>query len=136
MKIRQLQSLAVPALLVQLFSWERKLRLRRPEPDKPASQEDILIYQAMGTSFFCMAALDGVDFPKALGISASTYAQALKGRHNGQVASLQGKTLTDKEMFAAAEQQVLLRAMQACPKAVPDDVQSKVKAALQKQAGK
>ena len=99
---------------------------------KPATNEDIAVYQAMGTSFFCMAALDGVEFPKALGISASTYAQALKGRHEGQVASLQGKALTDKEMFAAAEQQVLVRAMAACPKAIPDDVQTKVKEALQK----
>ena len=100
---------------------------------KPATNEDIAVYQAMGTSFFCMAALDGVEFPKALGIYASTYAQALKGRHNGQVASLKGKALTDKEMFAAAEQQVLLRAMSACPKAIPADVQTKVKAALKKQ---
>ena len=97
---------------------------------KPATDEDIAVYQAMGTSFFCMAALDGVEFPKALGISASTYAQALKGRHEGQVASLKGKTLTDKEMFAAAEQQLLVRAMSACPKAIPDDVQSKIKEAL------
>ena len=100
---------------------------------KPATNEDIAVYQAMGTSFFCMAALDGVEFPKALGIAASTYAQALKGLHNGQVVALKGKTLSDNELFAAAEQQVLLRAMSACPKAIPTDVQSKVKAALKKQ---
>ena len=99
---------------------------------KPATNEDIAVYQAMGTSFFCMAALDGVEFPKALGISASTYAQALKGRHEGQVASLKGKPLTDKEMFAAAEQQVLVRAMAACPKAIPADVKAKVEEALKK----
>ena len=38
---------------------------------KPATNEDIAVYQAMGTSFFCMAALDGVEIPKALGISAN-----------------------------------------------------------------
>lgn len=127
-----LGALAVQALLapVGLFG-----SAALAQQAKPASNEDIAVYQAMGTSFFCMAALDGVEFPKALGISASTYAQALKGRHNGQVASLKGKSLTDKEMFAAAEQQVLLRAMAACPKAVPDDVQTKVKEALKKQQG-
>ena len=57
----------------------------------PATKQDIAIYQAMGTSFFCMAALDGVEFPKALGISASTYAQALKGRHDGKVSMLDNK---------------------------------------------
>jgi hypothetical protein len=102
------------------------------QQSKPATNEDIAVYQAMGTSFFCMAALDGVEFPKALGISASTYAQALKGRHEGKVASLKGKALTDKEMFAAAEQQLLVRAMSACPKAIPADVKAKVEEALKK----
>ena len=86
----------------------------------------------MGTSFFCMSALNGVEFPKALVISSTTYAQILKGRHNGQVASLKGKTLTEKQMLAGAEEQVLLRAMSACPKAIPADVQEKIKAALKK----
>ena len=122
--------LAVPAFLAPFSLIGSDARAQ--QATTPATNDDIAIYQAMGTSFFCMAALDGVDFPKALGISASTYAQALKGRHGGKVAALQGKTLSDKEMFAAAEQQVLLRAMNACPKAIPADVQAKVKDALKK----
>ena len=122
--------LAVPAFLAPFSLFGSDARAQ--QATTPATNSDIAIYQAMGTSFFCMAALDGVDFPKALGISASTYAQALKGRHGGKVAALKGKTLSDKEMFAAAEQQVLLRAMNACPKAIPADVQAKVKDALKK----
>ena len=128
-----LGALAVQALLAPIGLIASPAHAQKA---KPATNEDIALYQAMGTSFFCMSALEGVAFPKALGISASTYAQALKGRHNGQVASLKGKALTDKEMFAAAEQQLLLRAMSACPKAIPADVQTKVKAALKKQGGK
>ena len=131
MNLRQklLGALAVQAFLAPIGFFGSAAHAQQA---KPATNEDIAVYQAMGTSFFRMAALDGVEFPKALGISASTYAQALKGRHEGQVASLNGKALTDKEMFAAAEQQVLLRAMAACPKAIPDDVQSKIKEALKK----
>ena len=125
-----LKVLAVPAFLAPFSLFGPDARAQ--QATTPATNSDIAIYQAMGTSFFCMAALDGVDFPKALGISASTYAQALKGRHGGKVAALKGKTLSDKEMFAAAEQQVLLRAMNACPKAIPADVQAKVKDALKK----
>ena len=128
-----LGALAVQALLAPIGLIASPAHAQKT---KPATNEDIALYQAMGTSFFCMSALEGVAFPKALGISASTYAQALKGRHNGQVASLKGKALTDKEMFAAAEQQLLLRAMSACPKAIPADVQTKGKAALKKQGGK
>ena len=127
-----LKGLAVPAALASFGLFGISAHAQQP---KPATNEDIAVYQAMGTSFFCMSALDGLEFPKALGISASTYAQALKGRHEGKVDSLKGKTLTEKEMFAAAEQQILLRAMSACPKAIPSDVQSKIKEAIKKQAG-
>ena len=89
----------------------------------------------MGTSFFCMAALDNVPFAKSLGIAASTYAQALKGRHKGRVASLGRKTLTEKEMFAASEQQILLRAISACPKGIPRDVQMKIRQAISTNKG-
>ena len=134
MKLRHklLGALAVPALLAtgELFGAVAGAAAT------PATKQDIAIYQAMSTSFFCMAAMDGVDFPKALGISASTYAQALKGRHDGKVSMLDNKTLSEKEMFAAAEQQVLLRAMQACPKAIPADVQAKVKDAVKKMSKK
>ena len=124
-------ALAVPALLG--LSGVPALAQNAPNKLSPATNEDLFVYGSMGTSFFCMAALNGVEFPKALGISVSTYAQALKGRHNGQVASLKGKTLTEKEIMTGAEQQVILRAMQLCPKAIPADVQAKVKAALKKQ---
>ena len=109
---------------------------RDPQSGELIKRADIALYQAMSTSFFCMAAMDGVEFPKALGISASTYAQALKGRHDGKVSMLDNKTLSDTEIFAAAEQQVLLRAMQACPKAIPSDVQVKVKDAIKKMSKK
>ena len=125
--------LAAPAVIASVVLPGSKAHAQTA---KPATNEDIAIYQAMATSFFCMSALDGIEFPRALGIASSTYAQALKGRHQGQVASLKGKTLTDKEMFAAAEQQLLLRAMAACPKAIPDDVQTKINEAIQKQASK
>ena len=134
MKLRQklLGALAVPALLAtgELFSAVAGAAA------SPATKQDIALYQAMSTSFFCMAAMDGVEFPKALGISASTYAQALKGRHDGKVSMLDNKTLSDTEIFAAAEQQVLLRAMQACPKVIPSDVQVKVKDAIKKMSKK
>ena len=132
MSIKQRLNLRVIVLTIllapisQIIVGEVAAQTQSPKKTEPATNEDIAIYQAMGTSFFCLAALDGVEFPKALGISASTYAQALKGRHGGKVASLKGKVLTNKEMFAAAEHQLLLRAISVCPDGVPEDVKEKV----------
>tara|TARA_B100001287_G_C22451935_1_gene420961 strand:+ start:181 stop:591 length:411 start_codon:yes stop_codon:yes gene_type:complete len=128
-----LKRLAVPAVLATFGLFGVASYAQQP---KPATIADINLYQAMGTSFFCLSVLEGMEFPKSLGISTSTYVQALKGRHQGKVASLKGKTLTDKEMFAAAETQILLRAMSGCPKAIPNDVQAKIKELIKKQSGK
>ena len=79
-----------------------------------ATKTDISIYQAMNTSFFCMATLDNIPFAKSHGIAASTYAQALEGRHEGRVRSLGRKKLTKKEMallqlFIQHQNQILSR---------------------------
>ncbi len=99
---------------------------------KPASQEEIYLYRGLGASYLCNARSAGVDFPKAVGIAASTYTQVLNGRHGGFVASAGKKKLTNKQLFSGAEFQIVTGALQFCPKQVPDDVKAKVKAVMNK----
>ncbi len=99
----------------------------------PASDEDVYLYRGMGASYLCNARAAGVEFPKAVGIAASTYAQVLNGRHGGVVASAGDKKLTNKQLFAGAEFQVITGALQYCPNEVPEDVKTKVQEAIEKQ---
>ena len=55
----------MPAFLAPLALTGSPAMAQQAAKAKPATNEDIAVYQAMGTSFFCMAALDGVEFPKA-----------------------------------------------------------------------
>ena len=66
---------------------------------KPATNEDLFLYRTIGSSFFCNARSAGVEFPKAIGIAAGTYAQVLNGRHGGFVASSGKKKLTNKTLI-------------------------------------
>ena len=100
---------------------------------KPATNEDIFLYRGIGASFLCNARSAEIEFPKAVGIAAATYSQVLNGRHGGFVASAGDKKLTNKQLFAGAEFQIITAALQYCPKQVPDDVKSKVDEAIQKQ---
>jgi len=102
---------------------------------KPASNDDVFLYRGMGSSYVCNARAAGVEFPKAVGIAAATYVQILNGRHGGQVASAGNKKLTNEQLFAGAEFQIITGALQFCPKEVPADVKSKVEEALKKQQG-
>ena len=100
---------------------------------KPAGQDDIFLYRGMGSSYVCNASTAKVEFPKAVGIAAATYVQVLNGRHGGKVASAGSKKLTNEQLFAGAEFQIITGALQYCPDVVPSDVNAKVEAALKKQ---
>ena len=102
----------------------------------PATDDDIFLYRGIGASFLCNARSAEIEFPKAVGIAAATYAQVLNGRHGGIVASAGDKKLTSKQLFAGAEFQVITGALQFCPKQVPEDVKEKVQAAIEKQGEK
>ena len=98
----------------------------------PATKEDIFLYRGIGGTYFCNARAAGVEFPKAVGIAAATYAQVLNGRHGGFVASAGKKKLTDKQLFNGAEFQVITAAMQFCEQHVPKDVKKKVEKTIKK----
>ena len=103
------------------------------QKSKPATQEEIYLYRGIGSSYVCNARTAGVEFPKAVGIAAATYTQLLNGRHDGRIKQTGKKKLTNKQLFAGAEFQVLTGAIQYCPDSVPEDVKNKVKEAMKKE---
>ena len=99
----------------------------------PASESDLFLYRGIGASFLCNARQVGVEFPKAVGIAAATYAQVLNGRHGSFVVSAGEKKLTNKQLFAGAEFHIITAALQYCPKQVPEDVKTKIQKAIKDQ---
>ncbi len=102
----------------------------------PATSEDVFLYRLMGSSYVCNARTLEVEFPKAVGIAASTYAQILSLRHDSKVESVGKKKLTKKQMYSGAEMQLVTGAMQYCPKLVPEDIKAQVEEAMKKQMAK
>ena len=100
---------------------------------RPATKEDVFLYRGLGASYICNARAAGVEFPKATWIAAATYVQVLNGRHGGFVSSAGKKKLTEKQLFAGAEFQIITGALQYCPKEIPGDVKDKINEALKKQ---
>ncbi|WP_320676957.1 cAMP phosphodiesterase [Prochlorococcus sp. MIT 1300] len=99
----------------------------------PATDSDIRLYRSIGTSYLCNARVAKVDFDKALGIAARTYAQLLKERHGSIVKSAGSQKLPDKRLFRGAADQVLAGSILFCPKLVPEDVKTRVNETLSQQ---
>ena len=123
------QLLFAPMLLSPLTALaEAKKKVKT----KPASTEEIYLYGAMGATYICKASLAKIDFRKAVGVAAATYAEVLNGRHGGVVKSAGKKKLTNKQLFQGAELQVVTRAMEFCPEQIPEDVKEKITEAMEK----
>ena len=128
-KFQRASILLMPLVLLStpVFAWPGKQKIR------PATDEQIFLYRGIGSSYVCNARAADIEFPKAVGIAAATYTQLLNGHHGGRVASAGRKKLTNKQLFAGAEFQIITGALQFCPKEVPPDVKEKVEEAIKKQ---
>ena len=120
-------------LLMPLFLLVTACNKPSKEKIKAATDQQIFLYRGIGASFVCNARAAEIDFPKAVGISAATYTQLLNGHHGGRVASAGNEKLTNKQLFAGAEFQIITGALQFCPEEVPSDVKKKIEEVLRKQ---
>ena len=96
----------------------------------PASEKDLYLYKGMGASYLCIASKAGIDFQKAVGVATATYVQVIEGKHAGLIKEMGDKKLKREKLFAGAEFQIVLTALNYCPDSVPKDVAKKVDAIL------
>ena len=96
----------------------------------PATEQDLYLYKGMGASYLCIASKAGIDFQKAVGVATATYVQVIEGKHAGLIKEMGDKKLKREKLFAGAEFQIVLTALNYCPDSVPKDVTKKVDAIL------
>ena len=92
---------------------------------KPASSTDTFLYRQLGVNFLCRARMADVEFPKALGIAAATFADVISQKHGGFVEELPDKKLTTKQLYLSAEIQIIEGAIKFCPDNVPSEAKDK-----------
>ena len=95
-----------------------------------ATEKDLYLYKGMGASYLCIASKAGIEFKKAVGVATATYVQVIEGKHGGLINELGDKKLKREKLFAGAEFQIVVTAIQYCPDSVPKEVTKKVKKIL------
>ena len=119
-------ALCLGLLDISIFNKEIKSDKRL----EAADEQDLYLYKGMGASYLCIASKAGIEFPKALGVAATTYVQVIEGKHGGVIKELGDKKLERDKLFGGAEFQIITTAMQYCPDSVPKEVTKKVKEIL------
>lgn len=99
----------------------------------PATPAEMSLYTRIAAINTCISRSAGIEFDKSVGIAGETIAQVLLGQHKGLIQQVGTKPLTIEELRKGSINSAVIGAYELCPKLVPDDVASKVKAALSKQ---
>ena len=98
----------------------------------PASKEEAFLYRQIGINYLCRARAAEIEFPKALGISAATFADIIAQKHGGFVSELPDKKLTNKQLYFSAELQLVEGAISFCPEKVPEETKTKFNKFIEK----
>ncbi len=99
---------------------------------KPATEEDLFLYRAIGGTYICVAREVDIEFNKATAIAAITYVNLIEGRHGGKIQAIIDKNLTRKELIYGANNQLIPAAVEYCPDKVPAKTKKEVKKFLKK----
>jgi hypothetical protein len=102
----------------------------------PATAQEMNLYTRIASVNVCIARSAGVEFDKAVGIAGETIAQLILGMHKGEIQQVGNKPLSIEDLRKGSVNSAVIGASEICPKEVPADVMTKVKAALQQAGGK
>lgn len=104
-------------------------------PTRPATDADMGLYTRIGAVNACIAASNGVEFNKAVGIASETVTQVLQGQHGGIIQPLGAKALPVEDLRKGSVNSVLIGISQMCPDAMPAEVRDQVQKAIKGAAG-
>ena len=94
---------------------------------RPATEEELYLYRAIGATYICVAREVDIEFSKATAIAAITYVNLLEGKHGGKIKTISNKNLSRKELINGAQNQLIPAAVEYCPDKVPEKTKKEVK---------
>ena len=98
----------------------------------PADENDLALYRGMGATYYCLASKSGVEFEKAIGVAAGTFANVLEGKHGGLIKSEGDTKLDKKQLYLGARDQIIITSMNVCPDDIPENISKQVNELLNK----
>jgi len=94
---------------------------------KPASADDIALYEGMGVSYVCVASRKEIDldFEKSLNVATATFVNVIRSKHGSKVMDLINKKTKEVKVEPEilgfnGKVRILGKAIQVCPDNIPE----------------
>ena len=115
-------SLIIPFIMLESYTINKQVKAEKISI--AASEQDVFLYRQMGASYLCISSRAEVDFKKGLGISSSTFAAVINGKHGGAIKELGSKKLDEKSLYNIGLFQIIGGALNICPESIPKDIKN------------
>tara|TARA_Y100001968_G_scaffold282601_1_gene280676 strand:+ start:297 stop:740 length:444 start_codon:yes stop_codon:yes gene_type:complete len=89
---------------------------------KAATKKETYLYRRFGAYYLCTVRSLGVEYEKALNISASAFADFISVKHGGYVDDAPGKQFNTRDLYFIGRNQMTYKALIFCPDSVPKKV--------------
>ena len=93
---------------------------------KPATADDIALYEGMGVSYLCLASRKEIDldFDKSLNVAAATFVNVIRSKHGSKIIDIVNKkkkevTVKTDILGFNGKVRILGKAIQVCPDNIP-----------------
>ncbi len=116
-----------------VFSADKSKSKNETSKTKVATKSDTFLYRQIGVNILCRARLADIEFPKAIGISAATFADVILQKHDGLVEEIPDTKLSAKQLYLSAEVQIIEGALKFCPDSIPLEAKEKFNEFVERQ---
>jgi len=96
-----------------------------------ASRADIILYRQIFTNNFCIARQSKVKFEEAFSLAAKNFTRIIINKHGGLLEELDGKKLTNEQLFKGSTNLIMESAIYTCPNQVPEKMKKEYKKTIE-----
>ena len=96
-----------------------------------ASYSDINLYRQIFGNYFCIARQSKVKFEEAFSNASKNFTATIINKHGGLLEELDGKKMTNQQLYEGSTRILLESAMFTCPNQVPEKIKKEYKKTLE-----
>ncbi len=127
------QFLAISFSIISLSIASSGSSLSKEARPVEASQADIILYRQIFTNYFCIARQSKVKFEEAFSQAAKNITAIIINKHGGRLEELNGKEITNNQIFNGSTNLIIESAILTCPNQVPDKAKKEFRRSIEEQ---
>ena len=123
--------LVISFSIISLSIASNRPSLRAETKIVEATTSDINLYRQIFANYFCITRQSKVKFEEAFSNASKNFTATIINKHGGLLEELDGKKMTNQQLFEGSSRLLLESAIFTCPNQVPDKMKKEYKKTIE-----